>query len=107
MLAKRRRHRLGNQREMAVIRVIEAEKDLSFLGTEAGALRGAEAEMDELHGRGLVVLAARVLAVAFRDAANLLAADAQYHVLFDAAEPFERGLAALLVVDFEHHRGDK
>src|SRR5258708_32642231 len=92
---------------MAVIRMIEAEKDIGVLGAEAGALRRGEAEMTDLHGRGLVALAARVLAVAFRDAANLLAADAQNHVQLDAAEPFERGLAAFLVVNFEHHCGDE
>src|SRR5258708_39412556 len=92
---------------MAVMRMIEAKKDMGVLRTEAGALRRGEAEMNELPGRGFVVLAACVLAVAFRDAANLLAADAQNHVLLDAAEPFERGLAAFLVVDFEHHCSDE
>src|SRR5260370_112204 len=92
---------------MAVVRMIEGEKNLDALAAELRHLRRGETKMDELHRRGLVVVAARVLAVALRDAANRLAADDQYHVILDAAESFERGLAARLLVDLEHYRGDQ
>src|SRR5713101_3249423 len=92
---------------MAVIRMVEAETELGSVGAEAGDLRRGETEMSELHRRGLVVVAARVLAIAFGDATDLLVADAQQNVVLDTAETFERGLAAHLVIDLEHHGGDK
>src|SRR5437763_8792021 len=107
IVAQRRPDRFRHQREMAVIGMIEAEENLRAAVAERRDLRLAQTEMHELHRGSLVVLAARILAVALGRAADLLAGDAEQHVVLDAAEALERGLAAGLVVDLDHDGGDQ
>src|SRR5262249_55852708 len=97
-------HRFGHDRHMPVIRVVEADQDLGSGLLEYGDLGWGEWKADELHRRGLS-LGTGVLAGRIGPALDALAGDPDKGAVLDAAEPRQRGFAALRIVDLEHDGG--
>src|SRR3546814_8729358 len=77
-----------------------------FRSLELRDLRVGEGEVDELH-RGSLAVCGGAVDVLLGRADDALAIDLEECRLLDAAELRQEGLAALRIVDLEHHRGDQ